>query len=358
MLLIFGMLVCSSSAFAAIAPNDVLDTVLERFQTEAQTWVSEIKRHARYLFVSLATISMVWTFGQLLYHRSSFAELFGEMIRFLCFTGLFLWFLEHAPTMSEDILLGFRKLAGQASGTEALSPSGIVDIGYNICNKAWESFKMFDVVDSLGALACSLIILILLALIAINMLLQLCSAWLLAYAGIFFLGFGGCRWTSDMALNYLKTVLALGASLMTMTLLIGLGESFLTEYYNNLSFVNGNSDRMFNELLVMLIVSLTLFMLVDKLPPMVAGMVTGDSIRMSTGIGTFGVGVAVGAGMTSMGLAYGTAARGASTLVGRPIAQAAQALASKFKSGAGSTGSGSAPFESPMPRPPHGTEVK
>lgn len=302
---------------------------------------------------------MVWTFGQLLYHRSSFAELFGEMIRFLCFTGLFLWFLEYAPTMSEDIIVGLRKLGSQASGTEALSPSGIVDVGITICRNTWKNCSVFDLGDALGALLCALIILILLALIAINMLLQLCSAWLLAYAGIFFLGFGGCRWTSDMALNYLKTVLALGASLMTMTLLIGLGEAFLTDYYSNLAIIktDGDVNEMFEELIVMLIVSLTLFMLVDKLPPMVAGIVTGASIGMSTGVGTFGAGVAVGAGMTSMGLAYGTAARGASTLVGRPIAQAAQALASKFKSGAGSTGSGSAPFESPLPRPPHGTEV-
>ena len=30
--------------------------------------------------------------------------------------------------------------------------------------------------------------------------------WILAYAGIFFLGFGGSRSTSEMAINYYKTV--------------------------------------------------------------------------------------------------------------------------------------------------------
>ena len=354
-----------SDAFAAINPNGILDSVLERFQTEAKTWVTEIKRHARYLFICLATVSMVWTFGQLLYHRSSFAELFGEMIRFLCFTGLFLWFLEHAPAMSEDIIWGLRTIGGQASGTTALSPSGVVDIGISICSMTWENISITDGADGFGAFICSLIILVLLALIGINMLLQLCSAWLLAYAGIFFLGFGGCRWTSDMAINYLKTVLALGASLMTMILLIGLGESFLTEYYSNLSIIKNNGDmtRIFNELLVMLIVSLTLFMLVDKLPPMVAGIVTGSSIGMSTGVGTFGAGVAVGAGMTGVGLASGALSRGVSAVGSsvRTVGQGARFVYQTLSSPrigntpGGFTGANTA--ESPLPRPTHGTVV-
>ena len=44
------------------------------------------------------------------------------------------------------------------------------------------------------------------ALVSVNMMLLLIGSWILAYAGIFFLGFGGARWTSDMALNYFRTV--------------------------------------------------------------------------------------------------------------------------------------------------------
>lgn len=355
----------ATSAFAEVSSNNILDNVIDVFQAEAQTWVSEIKRHARYLFVSLATISMVWTFGQLLYHRSSFAELFGEIIRFLCFTGLFLWFLENAPTMSEDIIWGFRKMASQASGAQALSPSGIIDVGFQIFELTKKSVSLMDGAVGFGSYISALIILVLLALIAINMLLQICSTWLLAYAGIFFLGFGGCRWTSDMAINYLKTVLALGASLMTMLLLVGMGESVLLEYFNNMSVVKASGDisRLCSELCVMLIVSLTLFMLVDKLPPMVAGIVTGASIGMSTGVGTFGAGVAVGAGMTGMGLVYGATVRGASAFgssmrgVGNAAQFAYQALSSKVSPTAGSAGATSSSSESPLPRPKHGTVI-
>ena len=49
------------------------------------------------------------------------------------------------------------------------------------------------------------------------------------YAGLIFLGFGGCRWTSEMAINYYRTVLGIGVSLMTMELIIGIGVQFLQQ---------------------------------------------------------------------------------------------------------------------------------
>ena len=49
------------------------------------------------------------------------------------------------------------------------------------------------------------------------------------YAGLIFLGFGGCRGTSDWAIGYWKTVIGIGVSLMTMQLVIGVGSSFLQE---------------------------------------------------------------------------------------------------------------------------------
>lgn len=258
-------------------------------------WVSHIKVYARNLFFALVLISMVWTFGQLIFHYANLSEYFAEMIRFLIFTGLFLWFLENAPTMSEAIIDSFRELAGEASGTKSMNPGDIIGVGYNIVMKALENFNVLKPV-SIGIILLSFIIMALLCTIAINMLLIIVSAWILAYAGVFFLGFGGSRWTSDMAINYLKTVLATGASMMTMLLLVSIGENILSEYYNNL---NLNGDKTADEILIMFIVSLTLFLLVEKLPPMVAGIVSGASIGMSTGVGSFGAGAATGAGMTA-----------------------------------------------------------
>jgi len=300
--ILFACGVAQADTSPLVTSDNVLDSVMMQFKTKAYDWVEPIKIHARYLFICLATISMVWTMGQLLYHRSSFPELFGEFIRFLCFTGLFLWFLENAPTMSEDIINGFRKLAGQASGKTSLSPSGVIDLGFEVCSRVYNCIDFWDGAAGIGTILLSLLIFVLLALIAINMLLQICTAWLLAYAGVFFLGFGGGRWTSDMAINYLKTVLSLGASIMTMTLLVSLGEDFLDSYIKGMYIYKdaNNVDSLYDQLLTVFALVLTLFMLVDKLPPMVAGIVTGSSIGMSASVGgTFGAGTALGMAMSA-----------------------------------------------------------
>jgi hypothetical protein len=63
------------------------------------------------------------------------------------------------------------------------------------------------------------------------MRLLLCAAWIVLYAGLIFLGFGGCRWTSDMTINYYRTVLGVGVSLMTMQLIIRIGVEFFQQLF-------------------------------------------------------------------------------------------------------------------------------
>lgn len=288
-------------AFAELTNKGIMDSVFQKYKIEASSWASIMQYYAERLFLSLATISMVWTFAQLLFRRSSIAEFFGEFIRFLVFTGLFLWFLRNAPQIAEAIIQSLQQIGSQASGLKELTPSTIVEIGFKIyndvCVEAIDNMSIDNLGSILMAFILALIILIVLALVSINMLLQLCAAWVLAYAGIFFLGFGGSRWTSDMAINYFKTVLGVGASLMTMTLLVGVGTSIINETMGQMT--GGINQR--NEMGILMVVAITLFMLVDKLPAMVAGIINGSSIGASMGVGSFGAGAAVGAGAVAMG---------------------------------------------------------
>ena len=203
------------------------------------------------------------------------------------------------------------KIGTMASNQPTTSPSSLVDIGFKIYDAAQENLDIWSA-TSIAAYIISLIILVIFALIGINMLLQLCSAWVLAYAGVFFLGFGGSKWTSDMAINYFKTVLGLGASLMTMTLLIGIGTSIVTE---SIAQMDTSGAQNLTEMAVLLITSITLFMLVDKLPSMVAGIINGASVG-STGIGAFGAGAAIGTAAAAMGMAVTSIAKSASTIAG------------------------------------------
>lgn len=307
-------LIYSSEALAAASNQDILNTVLEKYKSIASTWQSPIKATATRLFWILATISLVWTYGQLLFQKADISAFFGETIRFLMFTGFFMWLLSNGPVIADSIIESMKSLGGMATGQPGvLKPSGIVDIGFKVVQQTWKAWSTSSPFLSFACTLVSIGILFVIAFVAINMLLQLCSAWILAYAGIFFLGFGGSRWTSDMALNYYKNVLSVAVSIFTMILITGIGKIIVDEYTSKVDdWLN------MNELCVLFVIALTLLELVNKVPNMVASIATGGGIGGS-GIGSFGgTAAALGAAAAALSGAAGAikGAVGASKAVG------------------------------------------
>jgi type IV secretion system protein TrbL len=329
----------STNAYAAISNKGILDDVLSRYSTAASTWGTVITAYASWLFWTLTLISMVWTFGMMILRKADIGEFFAEFIRFTVFTGFFFWLLTNGPKFAIDIQDSLLQIGGKATGTGAtFSPSGIVDIGFDIFGKVYDNSSTWTPVDSTVGIIISLIILVVLALVAVNMLVLLISGWILAYAGIFFLGFGGSRWTSDMAISYFKTVLSIAAQLLTMVLLVGIGKSFIDQYYTNMN----PSYADMKELGIMLIVSVVLLALVNKLPPLIG------QIPMGGGTGAigngFGAGAAMGtAGMATMaaGMAGAAAMGGLTSMAGG--ASAIKAAYDKAQANMGSDGGGAMP---------------
>lgn len=319
--LVLGLAFLSLDAHAEINNAGLLDSVLERYSAAASAWASAITSAATWLFWTLVLISMVWTFGMMALRRADIGEFFAEFVRFTIFTGFFWWLLTNGPQFAKSIMDGLRQVGSNATGlTSALSPSGIVDIGFAIFNKVLAASSMWAPVDSAIGIILAAIVLVILALVGVNMLVLLVSGWILAYAGVFFLGFGGARWTSDMAISYYKTVLGVAAQLFSMVLLIGIGKTFLDDYYSRMSV-----GVEFSEMGVMLIVSVILLMLVNKIPALLSGIITGAGIGHA-GIGNFGAGMAVGAaGMATAAAATGGAllAAGAANAAGGTHALAA-----------------------------------
>ncbi len=336
LLLCLALLSCT--ARAEINNTGVLDNVLARYSAIAATWATTITTHATRLFWTLATISMVWTFGMMALRKSDIGEFFAEFVRFTIFTGFYWWLLRNGPSFATSIIDSMRAIGAGAAGTgTGLSPSGIVDIGFGLFANVLEKSSLWSPLSSAVGVTISLITLISLALIGVNMLLLLISGWILAYAGIFFLGFGGSRWTSDMAINYYKTVLSIGAQLFTMVLLVGIGKSFIDQFYNNMS-----SAYKMNELAVVMVVAIVLLALVNKVPSMVGGLAMGGGTG-ALGSG-FGAGTALGAAAmaaTAAATAGAAAVAGTANIAGG--VQALMAAVSKANA-AESAGSGTRDF--------------
>lgn len=301
----------STAASAQLTNQGILDQVVTEFATRATSWQTVVMNAAMFLFWTLGTISLVFTFGFMALRKADIGEFFAEFVRFILFFGFFLWLLRNGPAFANSIIQSLARIGEQASGVASVTPSGIVDIGFMILKQALGNSSVWSPVDSFIGVALSVGILVLLAVIAVNMLLLLVSGWLLMYAGIFFLGFGGSRWTSDMAINYYKTVLGVAVQIMTMVLLIGIGNDLLSSFYARMNTGTLN----FEELGVMLVFCVALLMLVNRVPPLVAGIITGSSVGGAGGIGNFGAGAAMGAAMAAAGMATGGAAMAGKAMI-------------------------------------------
>ena len=82
-----------------------------------------------------------------------------------------------------------------------------------------------------------------------------------------------------------------------MVLLVGIGKTFLDDYYTQMS-----AGIALKEMGVMMIVAVILLALVNKLPGIVSGIITGAGLEHS-GIGNFGAGAALGAAGAAAGAA-------------------------------------------------------
>ncbi|MFC8752897.1 P-type conjugative transfer protein TrbL [Pseudomonas oryzihabitans] len=302
----------STAASAQLTNQGMLDQVITEFSTRASAWQTVIMSAAMFLFWTLGTISLVVTFGFMALRKADIGEFFAEFIRFSLFLGFFLWLLGHGPEYANSIVKSLARLGEQASGLSSVTPSGIVDVGFLILRQAFNNSSSLSPVDSVIGVLLSVGILVLLTVVAVNMLLLFVSGWLLMYAGIFFLGFGGSRWTSDIAINYFKTVLGVAVQIMTMVLLIGIGNDLLSTFYARMNTGTLN----FDELGVMLVFCVALLMLTNRVPPLVAGVISGAGIGNAGGIGSFGAGAALGATMGAASVAAGAASMAGAALVG------------------------------------------
>ncbi|MES9841949.1 MAG: P-type conjugative transfer protein TrbL [Candidatus Thiodiazotropha endolucinida] len=305
-------LLVATDANAAINNDGIMDEVLDRFESNAGSWANTIESAATRLFWTLALISMVWTFGMMALRKADIGEFFAEFVRFTIFTGFFWWLLINGPAFTRSIINSLRQLGGSAAGLGGYSgqftPSDIVDTGFIMLGKTLVESSVWSPVDSALGIVLGLIVLGLTAMIAVNILLLYVSAWILAYGGIFFLGFGGSRWTSDMAINYFKAVLGIAIQIMTMILIIGIGVSLINDYYTNMQ-----TELDLTEMAVVTVVAFTIMLLSNKVPQLLSGIIT---VHMpgGMGIGQFGAGAMLGAAGT---------ATAAATMTGSMVASGA-----------------------------------
>lgn len=298
-----SLLFLSQNTYAAESRMDsanLFDSILTMFHNTAHTWGHTITNYASWLFWALALISMVWTYGFMALQKADLQEFFRETIRFIVTLGFFFWLLLNGPLIATAIVDSLRLLAANASGvSQHISPSSIVDVGFDIVSKATDNSSIWSPAATIVGLIVAGVILVILTLVGLNMLIILISAWIITYGGIFLLGFGGGRWTQEIAINYYRSILGIALQAFAMILIMGIGKSFIDQYYALMS-----KDILLKEMFIMLAVAITLLTLINTIPPKLAGLVHGG------GGGPLGGGIGLGGAMGAAGVAGAAAAAG------------------------------------------------
>ncbi|MET0254931.1 MAG: P-type conjugative transfer protein TrbL, partial [Luteibacter sp.] len=255
---------------------------------------------AKTLFWSLAVISLVWTIGMHVL-RQDIGEVLMELVRFSVVTGIFYWLLINASEENGgggfigDIVGTFFELGDGIGGASyRVHADAFVSQGLHTLFSAIKAAENADMSDQLLTGGIAILILVMLTIVAAQFLMALVMAWLLGYAGIFLLGFGGARWSSPLAISYYKHAVAMGIMLLVLGL-VGKGGLDVFDKIGNIGM--RRADSQYTLLGVQLAASVLLLVAGVRIPQFFYTMVTGSQLGMFAGAaGMIGSAIATGGG--------------------------------------------------------------
>lgn len=315
-------LAVSGSAFGQVPTDNALNQIVIAYRDASSTWEPVIRGYAYRLFWLLVAIDFSWGAIKVALEKSEFESFWAFIINRVMTIGFFLALISFGSSWSSTIIDSMRQLAGHAGGATVVNPSQVMDQGLNVAvtliNK---SSGVLEPVDTIIAGLLGIIIMIIYALIAAELIFVLVSMWVILYAGIIMLAFGGSEWTRNYAINYYKTILSVAVKLFVLQLLVGLGQAIIQGWANNLS-----DDPTFSEMFVITGGVLVLYVLVKGIGSLVESLITGHGAASASGSSAIVAAAAAGAAAVG-GMAAAGAGAAQSTLGAGQATSAANTLA-------------------------------
>ncbi|ENM1514302.1 MULTISPECIES: P-type conjugative transfer protein TrbL [Enterobacteriaceae] len=328
--LIGAVLLLSAGAAAAagdITQGNEMNGLLRMLYDAASEWSPRLQGYALTLLASLALIQLVWTFMPLVMKQADFGEIVGELIRFFMAIGFFYAIIEHSVPWATAVVDSFREAAGTASGLgRALQPGDMFAVAVDFSRTIVEGISVFSPGKAVLIALVGCLVLLCFAFIAAFMFVTLVESYVIINASVLFFGFGGSQWTRDFAIAPLRFVIAVGAKLFVLTLIVGIivtsAKSWLAAYTNDEA-----------SLMTLAGLALVCAYLTKTIPELIGGMISGTSMGGGSAIG----------GMAAAGAAGATAAIATIATAGAAAPAAAGALGaagSGSAAGAGAAGAG------------------
>jgi type IV secretion system protein TrbL len=343
-------------AFAALVPaqafaqasGDILNQIVDQFQSASSGWAGTMQGFALGLFGLLATISFFY--NTIMYALRGEAQLYGWMghvVKEILRIGFWFAVLLSATSWIPAIVNSLRQAGEAAGGMGSLNPSNVMSVGINIAGAMLERSAGpgglgqvigAGITEGLGAALgagltnfafqfAALVMVCIFAYMALQVIIALVEMYFVTSAGVLFIGMGGSPWTSDFAVKTLVYAVSVGAKLMVMALILSLGLTVARQWMN-LDYTE------FRTSIIIIGCAVVLAGVVKMVPELVQGMIQGASMTSAAPmIGAAQTMAAAAGAAATAGVGAGVALHSATTM-------AAGQLGAATAAGAGPTSAG------------------
>lgn len=300
----------TAAAAGDITQGNEMNGLLRMLYDAASEWSPRLQGYALTLLGSLALIQLVWTFMPLVMKQADLGEIVGELIRFLMAVGFFYAIIEHSAPWATAVVNSFREAAGTASGLgRALQPGDMFAVAVDFSRTIVEGISVFSPGKAILIAIVGCLVLLCFAFIAAFMFVTLVESYVIINASVLFYGFGGSQWTRDFAIAPLRFVIAVGAKLFVLTLIVGIivtsAKSWLAAYTNDEA-----------SLMTLAGLALVCAYLTKTIPELIGGMISGTSMGGGSAIGGMAAAGAAGAAAAIATIATAGAAAPAAAAIG------------------------------------------
>jgi type IV secretion system protein TrbL len=311
-----ALLLLATPVFAQTDPQGIL----QDYATASTNWQNAIAPYAYTLFKLLAAVDFAWACIVVALEKQDMQGVVATIIKKLMTIGFFWILLAYAPQWFPLVIQSFVQVGGAGSGQATpLNPSGILSQGISIAgylfNGASASNLLLSPATALALILAGLGIVLSYLVITIHFIMAMVESYIVIGAGYIFLGFGGSRWTTNYVERYVSLVVSVGARLMVLYLVIGVGQTFATQWITEAQ-IAATGARADISAAWNLMCQVVIYGIVCWIVPKLAGSVIGGTLSVSGGD-------AIGVGVAAATAAFSGAAL--ATGIGAPAAAAAGA---------------------------------
>nr|WP_235606510.1 P-type conjugative transfer protein TrbL [Campylobacter sputorum] len=293
--ILFILFTLNSEALAIDNSQSILNTL----QIGLKGWIPIIKSACLYVFWTLVTIDLVWTFGMQALRGFEIGEYLATLIKKVIFIGVML-FLFNVDYWLKLIFDSFSQLATNVSGSIRIGPDNIISSAFKIVSSLLKTLD-FDIALSLLKIFAGLIILIAFVLMAIDLLIVYLKFYIMNIIIFFALALGGLEKFKEIGLNPVITAIKVGIELFMIQALMGLCIITINNNFNTLT-------KYEVDLILQIFVMALIFCMITKMIPGLIEAVfngtVGDSAGASAGFRAVAT-MAAGAVATGVGGSIG-----------------------------------------------------